>query len=256
MIYTNPFAFNNTAEGGTHNTNVTAANSGGASGDAWDLVQTVTGRVQFWSTDPIHGAMSYRWPAGTGREVRWYGQNTRIPYARAWFEFSAWPAANMQLFQARTSGDGGISTVGLSTTGRIIGWNRLGTVVTGTNIAGHAIDQNVPFCIEAFFVVDDTTDGAGRMVYAVYEGMNPTPAFMFDSEAAGVAMNTTACDRWYIGQGGGVDNNGAVKMDTIGADPGRSTLVGPTFGFPAVPASPWGLLDGLGGATDLEVVLL
>lgn len=70
------FPLANTAEGGTNTTAVTNANSGGASGNAWDVIDANSNgsSITFDNTHAAHGGLSYKFVQGTvaaTHRVRW-----------------------------------------------------------------------------------------------------------------------------------------------------------------------------------------
>lgn len=235
--------YENTAEGGTDGVVVTTANSGGTSGTAWSLVNTGgTPDPTYDNAQAMHGSMSILFGGGNTREVRWYSLASYTVYAVAHFRFSSVaPSNNHQIIQARTSSDAGCATIGLSTSGRIIAWNRNGVTISGTDIAGHTISADTWYRIEVIFTNDSGNAATGRVQYAIYEGDSATPITTEFDSGASVAMQTVLIDRLYLGGAGGLTVS-EYWMDSIGAEGGRSIFYGPWV----INTSPWYVQNGSG----------
>ena len=129
---------NNNAEGGTSGTAPTVANSGGASGDAWDVVtSTGTGAtLTYESAQAAHGSLSYQYVSGTvsqSLDLRWNTQLGTIT-TELWGRFYLYATANpgvairpMRLFNGTTLACG----IDLLTTGVLRTRDSAGVKVTG-----------------------------------------------------------------------------------------------------------------------------
>jgi hypothetical protein len=115
----------NNAEGGSDETTVTTGNSGGASGDAWDVVDLggTSPQLVFDSAHPAHGAMGYRFTQGNPEGVltlRWStspGSFTEI-WGRVYLYRDAAPAVGtQQLIRINNSAQTRQAWVGLGVTG-------------------------------------------------------------------------------------------------------------------------------------------
>jgi hypothetical protein len=97
-VVTPPVTLAWTAEGGTDQTDVTVANSGGASGDAWQTVQTGTGAIKRYSVAHDHsGSLGIEFATGATATTPTVGWNTNIGIqTEVWFRqyiyFTANPA--------------------------------------------------------------------------------------------------------------------------------------------------------------------
>src|SRR5712672_1763560 len=84
----------NNAEGGSNGTTVSNANSGGTSGNAWDLISVVTGGVcQFSNTSPAHGSLCYAFSTGATAGSSLIGWTTSVGttttlYGRAYYKIT------------------------------------------------------------------------------------------------------------------------------------------------------------------------
>lgn len=140
----------NTAEGGTNGTTVTAPNSGGASGDAFDAVSIGAGNsLSFTNAAPLRGSLSYLWTKAAAVQSfagwTWTGAqpdfstNIRFRYP------SAAPAVSEPILRLY-SGAGytpqvaGITLESGST--RRISVTDTATAATGTSTASLAVDTD------------------------------------------------------------------------------------------------------------------
>ena len=89
----------NSAEGGTEGLFPTTANTGGASGDAFDFVSTQSGTggfsyLTFTRFDDAAGVMGYRWISGSGTlALRW--NTTPVNPTQMWMRFYFWHGNNV-----------------------------------------------------------------------------------------------------------------------------------------------------------------
>src|SRR6266851_3113313 len=126
----------NSAEGITPSgTTVTTANSGGASGNAFDAV-TVTSSGQTCASDnaqAAHGALSIKLATGAtaaGTFVRWttsMGTQTTI-WFRVYAYYQANPGSSVRLWNATASGTS-CGSVLVTTAGKLLFANSAGTTV-------------------------------------------------------------------------------------------------------------------------------
>ena len=133
----------NTAEGGSDTTDVTTGNSGGASGDAFNLVQKpASGVVKFSTTKALHGTLSYQLATrGTAGNMGILWSNASLLgttlYSRCYFNFDAVPGVTNPRMQEWFDQSFGTAFAGW---GIVTGTNFLRicgpsgtTLVTGTN---------------------------------------------------------------------------------------------------------------------------
>src|SRR5258706_6688481 len=132
----------NSAEGGTSGTNVTTGNSGGASGNAWDLVTATGGTagiITFDNAHAAHGALGYNLSIGvTAAEcyLQWLaslGGTFATLYSRAYVYLTANPGATFKLIRFLTAGsaNGGVT---ITSAGKLATLNAAGTAIaTSTN---------------------------------------------------------------------------------------------------------------------------
>lgn len=125
----------NTFEGGTDGVGVSVANSGGASGDAFDGVTNGTGAVgAFDNAERMHGALSLKINTTTTSVLVYRTWTTSIgsgvtrAYIRHYWK-GGLIAADRPIHRVRTAG-GTASRFALSSTGQLRIINAAGTVVT------------------------------------------------------------------------------------------------------------------------------
>lgn len=102
-----PLPLANTFDGGTDGTTISAANSGGASGDAWDAVTVGASSVfKYVAGQGLHGPLCAELSTSTVSESA-FGQYRASTdglqdtlYGRAYFKFSAWPPSNSSILSA------------------------------------------------------------------------------------------------------------------------------------------------------------
>jgi fibronectin type 3 domain-containing protein len=127
----------NSFEGGTNGTAVTAANSGGASGNALNAVSCSAGTVTYSTASAAHGSVSALASPGTGLcYVQWSKSitPTNEAYGRAYLNLSANPAGAFVLLKATDASFGRDIQVNLSKTGKLSILDAAGTTqATFTN---------------------------------------------------------------------------------------------------------------------------
>ncbi len=158
----------NTAEGGTNGTTVTAANSGGLSGTAFDLVtiSDATATLIFDNTHPAHGALAYKFQLGavTAEDyLQRLASFSATDVDRATFRFNCYwtanPAAAIYLLRvANAAGSASFGGVKLDTAGKLLAVDGAGSTVA---TMASAIPLNTLFHVDVEMVV--TSGTAGRI---------------------------------------------------------------------------------------------
>jgi hypothetical protein len=154
----------NTAEGGTNGVTVTTANSGGASGDAFDTpVISATCTLTFDNTHPAHGSgLSYKFQlGGTAGEcyLPWTTQFTlkdvpQVSYHIKGAYFGANPGATIYLFRVANAAGTNTFGLGLDTAGKLLIKDGGGTIVA---TMATAIPLNTLFDIDVDALVVGST---------------------------------------------------------------------------------------------------
>ena len=190
----------NSAEGGTNTTDVTTANSGGASGNAFNLVQIGAGaNVKFSSTKTMHGALAYQiatraTAANTG--ILWSNASLlgTTLYSRCYFNFDALPGVTNSRMQEWFDQSFGTA---------FAGWG----IVTGTNFLRIYGPTNTTLTTGTNAVAANTWYRAECKVTL------GTP---------NTASNATIELRWYLGES-------TTAIETLG--PSTFTAVGTITGI-------------------------
>jgi len=124
----------NTAEGGTDGVNVSAANSGGASGNAWNTVNA-TGTLVYSNAQAIHGSLSYSIVTTTSASAYMFWNsssitvNTKTMYSRCYMYFAAAPPFTGRFMQFMNSTAQLIGGVGIDVSDKFAIRNSTDTVV-------------------------------------------------------------------------------------------------------------------------------
>lgn len=116
----------NNAEGGTNGATVTTGNSGGTSGNAWDLVTIGTTCTAVYTTTAAHGLLAYAFTTGTTSGVSTAGWTTSVGtlsavYGRAYVNLSGGlPATTDANIQHKGSGSSSAGNIQIDTGGHIV----------------------------------------------------------------------------------------------------------------------------------------
>lgn len=182
----------NGADGGTDGTLVSSANSGGASGDPFDVV--ATGTIMRYAVDQsAHGGMAYRIPQGatfaTGN-LEWtasIGGAQATLWGRAYYRFSSVaPSANMNLIRW-ASGGTNCANLRINTTGTIQFTNASG-VAAGT--ASAALSADTWYRIE-YTISFSTTAGSGTANIYLLDDTTPVTSTTCSGQNFATASATT-----------------------------------------------------------------
>lgn len=260
----------NTFEGQASGTTLSAANSGGGSGDAFDTVNLVSSTAIFSNAQAMHGTLSLLYSATTSQDVDIRATSftaNQVVAVRAYFRWaSVAPSANVFPIGFRTAGGTRIAQIVVQANGRLsaaIGTSS--TVITATATSSSNITANTWYRVEAIVTVNASVQAQSRLQYAFYPGDSATPVFSYDSGAT-LDMGTTAA----IGQvrfGKNISTStwtGNHHMDTVAWEEGRTTFIGvynPGAPAPADLVYPITLIDNTdtwtneGGAASIIAAL-
>jgi hypothetical protein len=168
----------NSFEGGTSGTTISPANSGGASGNAFDVVsRTGTGVIQFDNTQAAHGSLSMKVQAATSGDIASCNWSTSLGMlGQLWFReylyFTANPTANCRVF-SYIIGATNCGTVSVNSSGQLIMLSS-NSVTMFTFTA--AIPLNQWFRIEGT-IFNSTTAGQGTLrLYTSPDSVTPAEA--------------------------------------------------------------------------------
>lgn len=162
----------NTLEGGTDGTAISAANSGGTSGDAFATLPGLPsgGTREFDNAVTILNTMCAKIANATTSGIvplRWDFTSTTSLYTRCYYQFSAWPSAAVRIHMGIDTSTTRYS-VQLLTTGQIRVLNSSGVTVHTTTAT---VPTNAPFRLEMFVNI---TSGQVTTRYFVGGNLNGT----------------------------------------------------------------------------------
>lgn len=200
----------NTFEGGTPGTTVTAANSGGLSGNAFDAVAAVAGgsTIAFDSTYAAHGSVSLKLATASTSEstyVQWttsMGTQTTV-WFRLYLYLTAYPALNTRLWNATDASTACGSLLVHSSTspaGVLIFAGPSGSaILTSTN----AVPLNQWSRIEGFLTGSASAGQVGFSLYDQKDSLAPT-----ETQTSAATQDTTGPPTKYtFGPVAGAETN-------------------------------------------------
>lgn len=219
----------NTAEGGSDTTVVSAANSGGASGTAFDSVTNPSSIMTFSSTQEHAGSLALR-TAQPGVAVSTYGvwngwgSLTTSIYTRLYFYVSAVNVANL-ILGWRSNTDAAAGYMGINATGKIVMQNAAGTAVSTSTTT---ISANTWYRLETRIQASTTV---GQVEWRLYTGANLDGTTTTEAPAAVTnAVLTANIAGVRIGPAGitsgGAATNITGYLDDIGIN--NTTWLGPS----------------------------
>lgn len=218
----------NNAEGGGDGVTVSLANSGGASGTAWDVINAVGGTMEFSAAAKSHGSLGYLvTPASGGLGLfRWVGFNALSGVARTYYTCVNLPASGGEsVLSFFTSTGTALINVEINSSGNYILYTPPnGNIWVSTNTA-QAGDR-----IEFSFTVGTTTSN-GSYNLAIYRGDATTPIETTSSTTAN--LGTTNWDRVQFGKTSTSTWTGTYYFDDMAASSGTTTFFGPATAAPS-----------------------
>ena len=211
----------NTAEGGTDTATVTTGNSGGASGDSWDVVQIAGtgGSLTYDSTHTAHGALAYKLVTGSpvGNSIlEWttkLGTVTTVP-----FRFSAYlsslPGSTLRITQAR-SGSTVRGSIGINPAGLVVVLDASGSIILTSTTA---ITAGQWFRLEGFITGNAST---GQIQVKIFT--NPDGVIPDETLTTAATINTGGTiDRWEAGNPSSVASY-TMWLDDLSLSPPNGT---------------------------------
>lgn len=206
----------NNAEGGTDGATVTAGTSGGASGDAFDVVDVSVGGaggvLAFDSTHSAHGGLSYKMATGgaaVSNYLQWSSGFGTTTWWRIYLYFTANPVNSHRVLEFGNAG--AVSGVIIAASGKIVLVDSAGvTQVTSTS----TIPLNQWFRLEGFTVQSATV---GQVGFSLYNLMDSVVADETKTSAATLNTSASPITSARFGEGVfGVLNVGPFWMDDLG----------------------------------------
>lgn len=237
----------NNAEGGTSGTAVTTTNSGGASGDAWNVISG--GTAIFDSASAMDGSMGYKLTPTSGQIciLRHTGFTGKTGAAQVNLTIDTMPGANEGLLTVRTSTDALVIDAGLRFDNTYAIRNSAGSVMqhtTATYLAGDKITLS--------WTVGTTTSN-GTWSFSLYrsgsgtalETKTGTVDNLGTADWAYVQYGKSSADTWV----GVVHIDGMAATDTGTTIPSANTAPTANAGVDQT-VEPWSTvtLDGSGSS--------
>lgn len=182
-----PTSGNNSFEGGTDGTLITAPASGGASGTAFDAIY---GSAFFWkAAAALQGTMGAEVAASQFGAGQWTLSGTKVS-GKMYFQPKAVPTADTFLMRVEKADGTRLFSVHANAAGKLRIDDAAGT--TGTFTFAAVLDPTKYYRLEAYVVAGSTTSN-GTIKVAYYIGNNTTPQeTALAGTVGGVYTNTTA----------------------------------------------------------------
>jgi hypothetical protein len=226
--------FRNNAEGGTLMATATAGNSGGGSGNAFNVVTTNTGSIIYHNSIVYNGAQSYAIYPGAGATcfVQPGLTATTAATCRFYLYLTSYPTSATQLVSGQASA-AGMGDLALNTNGRLI------VQVSGVTDAGYTNTYAIPLYrwmrveIALGKGVDTVT---GYISVSLYDdSIDPlTPVVSYTNSACNTGTNNLV--RFLIGKVSATGNWALMHIDDIAIIDSIGT-VGPAY--PSKVSAPW-----------------
>lgn len=244
----------NTASGGVVGATVTTANSGGASGNAFDFLD-VTGSLIF-SNVQAHGTNSYH-ATGTGTKVTfgWAGSAiipSKLQSYRSYVRLGSIPTVETQIITPWNATQY-IAGVNLGVDGKLRVTARGGTVLfTTATVLALTTYYRIELSVEV-----GTTSSNGVIRFGLYSGDSLTALDTYTNSTAD--LGTTDVVSWRMGKIG-TTGNFESWWDSIEVNMSSSTLLGP-FNVSVPVIRPSTLVDNsgtwsnVGGAASIPAAL-
>ena len=209
----------NSFEGLTLGATISAANSGGASGTAFDAVNIGSGGALTAASGAAHGALcaSLEDTSAATTDLVWtsagpFGAQTSI-YYRMYIQISANPGnSSLRLFNV-TTGGGSITTFFLNTSGKVeVTYSSSGTLFV---ISTAAVPIGSWFRIEGFVIVSTSVGQVGFSLFT--SGMDNVPPDETHTSAATLNIGTLSGTTSYnFGDSSSIVMTSAILFDDIG----------------------------------------
>jgi hypothetical protein len=205
----------NNAEGGGVGVTVTIGNSGGASGNAPDVVDIGTGAaLTFDNTHVAHGRLAYKFSTGATAALSRLQWNVSMGLqAKAWFRtyvwVDAWPAATIRLINM-DQGTTACCVVVLLSSGKM--QVRTGSAGTQTITTTNTVPTGAWFRIEGFCIGDPALGQVELKLFT--DPDSPTP---LETQTSAANVNTFGLmDHFNVGVSTTTANVAAYWEDDVG----------------------------------------
>jgi hypothetical protein len=200
----------NSFEGGTSGVNISTANSGGLSGNAFDgIVLGAGGTLQYSNAQSAHGSISMlsQTVAANSTGVSWTAQmgNQTQVWFQSYMFFPSLPTGITQFFSALISGTG-TARFNITTSGQMQIAGTASTFTTGTA----AIPTNQWFRVNGY-AIGSTTAGAAQVnLFSPMDSLKPIESDVVTSVNTGGQFQSYA-----FGPNVATANQGPLYMDDL-----------------------------------------
>lgn len=183
----------NSFEGGTNGVTITNANSGGASGNAFDS-GALSGSPAFSNTHAAHGALGCEIASsGTAAYVGWatsLGTQTQT-WFRQYLYFTANPGGTTYLNQFVELGVANCASILITSAGQLLFWDTSGTTqITSTE----AVPLNQWIRVEGFVI---SSASIGQLSLSIYNSMDSITPTETHTTAANIDTNGGLNSVWF-----------------------------------------------------------
>lgn len=197
----------NTFEGGTDGANITVANSGGASGDAFGVIvynnvsvgSSGNAGITYSASSAKQGSLGVNFiPAANTSYLRHdvpvSETGTRI-VSEVTLRFPSNPAATFMIMRAHSSSNASLGALILRTDGRIAVYDATNVEITASRMVS-ALAANTDY-IAALAVQPGTTTANGTLEYRIYDSSHSTVLFSWSSTAVNAGTTAPAFMRYF-----------------------------------------------------------
>lgn len=215
--------YNNNFEGGSDETTVSTANSGGSSGTAFSAVQIDSGAVvKFDTAQAAHGTLSVRIDpsANTLAYVRWALSAYTETWGRFYLYLTANPAADLRIVQHTNAGGSVVGRIAISTTGKLKLLDNA-SVVQATSTTSVSLNQWVR--VEFHFIHSTTV---GQIETKLFNTMDSLVADEITTTAANINTGAETSNIRFGCTATNVNDLPAFWMDDLQAN--NTEYPGPT----------------------------
>lgn len=212
----------NTAEGGTNGTQVSAGNSGGASGDAFAVSGIASNNVTYSSAFAAHGSLSFYFDiaSATAPFLQWGSSwTTNSLSVRFYFRPTATPSTASVIAQFRHA-SGTVAQIAHNSDGTLRVLDFASGNITPSGFA--ALSLNTTYRVECTITIATST--TGRLHIAYYAGDSTTAIAEYDASTHN--FGTSQITGFRIGRPASTATAHTYYVDSIGASD-VSTFLGP-----------------------------
>ena len=233
--YTLPLVLpgNNNAEGGTNATSVTTGNSGGESGDSFQVVSMPGGSaLTFDASEVAHGLMAYKYvlssPVSANFGWIFNASQSRL-YGRVYLRLTDYPATQEQGLVVFMSGGSYAAGFTVNSSGFLMLRGRRGGIVDQLVVSTWAVPLNAWFRLEWDFTLHSTEGELAVHYFALPDSITPDNTISRTS----LALDNTSADRMLLGAIGTSYADGkTVWFDDLNVN--TTGLPGPAISAPSV----------------------